>query len=331
MLNDTLSDHLRSRTLHVRLTSNDTYTFTDANVLAPLCQGDRRVVTLEGAAALGDSHVHLASALGALQVSCSVQLIRLRLSATARAVTISEGGTLQLSGQSRIEGTIENRGMLRYAMPAPIGMHVPGGRERACDAQTWCDADASAGAIVIEFDASATEPTIHDMPQPCAAGYLGSSAAHGEQRSFSCSGACPRGAYCPEGSANATLCAPGTYNPAVGAQSSESCVPCQRGARCPKGAAAPIDCDEGSFQDTPGQSTCQTCPDGTYCPRKGMVTPQTAPCARGSYHDPLTNCTVCPIGSMCDGVARHLCPAGSHTWHEGEHQCTRCPAGSYMS
>ena len=54
---------------------------------------------------------------------------------------------------------------------------------------------------------------------------------------------CGVGVFCPVGSANATLCAPGTINPLT---RQESC------ARC----AA------GKYQDLEGNTTCKPCPGG---------------------------------------------------------------------
>ena len=54
---------------------------------------------------------------------------------------------------------------------------------------------------------------------------------------------CTEGTFCPVGSANASLCAPGTVNPLV---KQESCVRC--------GA--------GKYQDLEGNTTCKPCPGG---------------------------------------------------------------------
>ena len=54
---------------------------------------------------------------------------------------------------------------------------------------------------------------------------------------------CGVGTFCPVGSANATLCAPGTVNPLVG---QESCVRCTA----------------GTYQDLEGNTTCKPCPGG---------------------------------------------------------------------
>ena len=54
---------------------------------------------------------------------------------------------------------------------------------------------------------------------------------------------CREGTFCPVGSANATLCAPGTINPLV---KQESCVRCEA----------------GKYQDLEGNTTCKPCPRG---------------------------------------------------------------------
>ena len=54
---------------------------------------------------------------------------------------------------------------------------------------------------------------------------------------------CPEGTFCPVGSANASLCAPGTVNPLV---KQESCVRCEA----------------GKYQELEGNTTCKPCPGG---------------------------------------------------------------------
>ena len=54
---------------------------------------------------------------------------------------------------------------------------------------------------------------------------------------------CGVGVFCPVGSANATLCAPGTINPLT---RQESCVRCEA----------------GKYQDLEGNTTCKLCPGG---------------------------------------------------------------------
>merc|ERR1711938_2966 len=54
---------------------------------------------------------------------------------------------------------------------------------------------------------------------------------------------CPEGTFCPVGSANASLCAPGTVNPLV---KQESC----------------LRCEAGKYQELEGNTTCKPCPGG---------------------------------------------------------------------
>ena len=74
---------------------------------------------------------------------------------------------------------------------------------------------------------------------------------------------CGRGAFCPVGSANETLCAPGTVNPLV------------KQERCMR-------CEAGKYQDLEGNVTCKSCPGGYYC-AEGSAAP--LPCPGGTTMD----------------------------------------------
>ena len=62
---------------------------------------------------------------------------------------------------------------------------------------------------------------------PCLAGYLGTAT---NLRTATCETQCPSGSYCPEGSSVPIPCQIGTYLPARGASSSETCSACSPGS-----------------------------------------------------------------------------------------------------
>jgi hypothetical protein len=66
----------------------------------------------------------------------------------------------------------------------------------------------------------------------CARGYVGTS---DDETRATCSGACPIGHYCPQGTVAPVACPAGRHFPAVGAGDGSSCIPCEpgqaRGAR----------------------------------------------------------------------------------------------------
>ena len=70
---------------------------------------------------------------------------------------------------------------------------------------------------------------------------------------------CPAGSFCPVGSENATLCAPGTVNADSGA---DKCSPCAA----------------GTFQANSGNVSCEACSPGYYC-TEGSAAP--LPCPGG--------------------------------------------------
>ena len=127
---------------------------------------------------------------------------------------------------------------------------------------------------------------------------------------------CGVGTFCPVGSANATLCAPGTVNPLV---KQESCVRC-----------AP-----GTYQDLEGNTTCKDCSDGHYC-AEGSAAP--LPCPGGTRKDlsltvmsSVNQCITCDAGHACSvGSAEQVqCLPGSFGAEAGRATCELCAAGKY--
>ncbi|KAF3847745.1 hypothetical protein F7725_020773 [Dissostichus mawsoni] len=133
-------------------------------------------------------------------------------------------------------------------------------------------------------------------------------------------GPCAAGYYCPKGSLNphASLCPPGHY--------------------CPPGTLLPLPCPVGTIQSSLGGSTveaCQQCPQGHYCHQRGKTEPS-GWCAEGYYcpggqstERPQQN--VCSVGHYCEkgSVKPTACLPGSYQLRQGQGSCETCPGGSH--
>ncbi|XP_010794964.1 zonadhesin-like [Notothenia coriiceps] len=133
-------------------------------------------------------------------------------------------------------------------------------------------------------------------------------------------GPCAAGYYCPKGSLNphASLCPPGHY--------------------CPPGTLLPLPCPVGTIQSSLGGSTveaCQQCPQGHYCHQRGKTEPS-GWCAEGYYCPEGQNAerpqqNVCSVGHYCEkgSVKPTACLPGSYQLRQGQGSCETCPAGSH--
>ena len=132
--------------------------------------------------------------------------------------------------------------------------------------------------------------------------------------------ACPPSTWCSIGSANATACSPGTYNPLARQEACFSCEPgkfqsdegatacreCQAGFVCQKGASASVPCPAGTHQPPhltvmTSLEQCIDCFAGTYC---GLGSNEPTPCSIGTFN-PRTRedrCTECPVGTTTASV-----------------------------
>lgn len=153
---------------------------------------------------------------------------------------------------------------------------------------------------------------------------------------------CPKGHFCPRGTANEIACPRGTYGPQEGLSVCEKCppgytcantslihlTPCSPGHYCPGGVAIP----DG-----------EACPSGTYLPDQyGRFLNECLPCPPGMYCElpGQANATgLCSAGFLCTGGARFhapnetgdtyngLCPPGFYC-EEGTTNGTMCPEGT---
>ena len=129
---------------------------------------------------------------------------------------------------------------------------------------------------------------------------------------------CPTGYWCPEATGMPVACVAGTYQPDIGADSINNCLPCPLGRFCAAGTTTPSNCPEGTFRDAVGgvPGSCSTCLQGGYCPAgSSSVIPSPA----GTY---IPN-----TGAQSSSVAV-TCPAGSYC-AQGSIQPVQCPTGTY--
>ncbi|KAM4567238.1 uncharacterized protein PAE49_010636 isoform 2-T2 [Odontesthes bonariensis] len=165
---------------------------------------------------------------------------------------------------------------------------------------------------------------------------------------------CPRGFYCPLGSAFPKPCEAGFYCNQTGLDApSGPCAagyhcprgssdpyanPCPTGHYCPPGTPLPMPCPLGTIKRSLGGVTaeaCQPCPPGHYCHQRGISEPS-GHCAEG-YYCPVGQISerpeqhVCLVGHYCvkGGFRQVPCLPGSYQFRQGQGSCELCPAGFY--
>lgn len=177
--------------------------------------------------------------------------------------------------------------------------------------------------------------------QPCPAGFSC------PEEGMSVADDCDPGHYCPKGSSygNANQCPPGTYSD-VNTTSLSACQTCPAGSACGwktthvAGSNGPVACAPGHYCPPGTEKRDQySCPPGYYL--------------SGTSGAALSDCTICPGGSYCEGgqgsidgacAEGHYCPAGtndsyrypclagtytSSTSLSAINECTDCDAGHY--
>ena len=128
---------------------------------------------------------------------------------------------------------------------------------------------------------------------------------------------CPEGTFCSVGSAQATSCAPGTYN---AEPKQDSCTKCEA----------------GKFQDEDGSTECKDCTAGYYC---GEGAAAALPCPGGTSKPTdlqgamisKDQCLTCPAGTSCSvgSALPSPCLPGSYGKESGQATCELCDAGKY--
>ncbi|XP_041849947.1 neurogenic locus notch homolog protein 4-like [Melanotaenia boesemani] len=188
--------------------------------------------------------------------------------------------------------------------------------------------------------------------------YVNHSASRLKSPHYSCStyqgDVCPRGFYCPLGSAYPHPCEAGFYCNHTGLDAPSG--PCAAGYHCPRGSAdpyvhhcpigyycplgtpLPLPCPLGTIKSSLGGATteaCQPCPPGHFCHKRGIAEPS-GHCAEGFYcpegqisERPQQH--VCSVGHYCEkgSFRQTLCFPGSYQFRQGQGSCEICPAGFY--
>ena len=140
----------------------------------------------------------------------------------------------------------------------------------------------------------------------CAAGYYGNTEFEVERE---CSGICPIGTSCGEGTVTPAPCAVDTYADSVG---SATCSPCPAfSSTLSMSGASSVSackCGEGYFmQALAGTSFCAQCPVGTSTAVPGATTRAACLCVDGKYLDPTDGqCKACIDGALCTGFGTTL-------------------------
>jgi hypothetical protein len=160
---------------------------------------------------------------------------------------------------------------------------------------------------------------------------------------------CPKGSYCSDYSASASLpcaqgflCEPGSLT-GQGAQTTDKSdnLVCPVGYVCATGVPSALPCPSGWYQPRTGAHSfsmqCMRCPPGTTCANNATSVPD--PCPAGYWCDDTDSLLdvaqqICPSGAYCGaGAASPIwCESGTYQLWPGatsSNACTPCPSGSF--
>nr|XP_009672374.1 PREDICTED: zonadhesin-like [Struthio camelus australis] len=152
---------------------------------------------------------------------------------------------------------------------------------------------------------------------------------------------CPKGTYCPMGSAFPQPCPLGYYSNSTGNTRIEDCLLCDAGHFCngtglssPSGLCeAGFYCSGGALSPKPPRTTVSggPCPPGHYC---AVGSSRAQPCPAGSYSPSwsMAQCLECPEGFYCKTASTDYtdCPAGHYCPKSTEFATQYpCPPGTY--
>ena len=179
----------------------------------------------------------------------------------------------------------------------------------------------------------------HDdaLPTPCSIGLLGGNGSDARQQtSAKCAGLCPagtfcaeeatvqpslcpKGRYCPQGTATPLPCKAGTFGDAAGLSGADQCTPTSPGSYATAGSTEQTACSPGSYAPDAGMAACQRCKAGTY-----------------QSEERATSCANCKEHSWCaaGSSAPTACESGTMGGGLGltnQSECLPCPAGSWCS
>ncbi|OAF70026.1 hypothetical protein A3Q56_02216, partial [Intoshia linei] len=168
----------------------------------------------------------------------------------------------------------------------------------------------------------------------CVAGYYCISGAKTKTPTDGATGdICPKGHYCPLGTAaNAKKCPIGTLSATTGNIKLSDCLSCPAGQYCAAPGLSIVsgDCSAGYYCPSGSDVSTKTmCPLGYYCPVKSS---DKIGCAIGFYQDLLGQplCKVCPPGMYSDAIKSISCKVCPETFYciDGKTKVI-CPAGKY--
>jgi hypothetical protein len=167
--------------------------------------------------------------------------------------TLLRGNTAGAGGNSIYPSDEGKSVLVYYTLPAPLGRWV-------------LPTDGGSSALIVQLVET-------DYPTTCSPGFYGDSTSN--QMLPTCTGACPAGHVCPEGTSTPEACPEGAYCPA----GSSRAIACPRGRTTLgelAGTEAECVCDTGFFEiaDTGGAAesvVCSRCPRGSVCDRPGVT------------------------------------------------------------
>ena len=153
---------------------------------------------------------------------------------------------------------------------------------------------------------------------PCPAGTFGNSSGISSPDSlfYLCSGVCPSGSYCPQGSIVPTPCPAGTYGEVEGLTDSSCSGTCFLGHYCPIGTSIPFPCAGGIFGNCTG-ATDPSCRGGDGCySQAGFPVVQNLLAQTNFNYNLCSEGYYCPEGSISShqyecGAFDLFCPPGS--------------------
>jgi len=145
---------------------------------------------------------------------------------------------------------------------------------------------------------------------------------------------CPTGHYQHQsGQTGCIACSAGSYSSAFG---STHCSVCNAGHYAQSSGHSSCNaCPKGTFQDLQGQSGCKSCSLGSYA--SGFASTQCSICGIGSYSDVLgaLTCKQCAPrkygltnGALSESAGCGWCPAGTYQPGHGHSSCIPCDAGT---
>ena len=239
--------------------------------------------------------------------------------------------------------------------------HVPQADQHACAAGYYCPT-ATPAPVPCPVGYYSNIAGLASMVEctPCDPGYY--CALEGQT---TVTGECAPGYYCRLGSTGArqTPCPARYYRLQTRAESEEFCAVCPRGSYCPVGTAAPFPCTRGYYcvagtsqpepcpigtvgnsTDLRSQDECAACTAGYYCDGMGLTHP-TGLCDPGYYcisraftsaPPGLPTGGLCPKGGYCPVGSSYptACAEGTFnnfTGGSSQQDCIDCTPGYYCS